>query len=91
MNKDAPHIIAQAAAKNIKTEQDLNEFRKILSKITVEAVLNAKLDDNLGYSRHEKPTQITAVMASQVKPCRPKMAHLNQKHPEIATVILSRN
>ena len=54
MNKDELQAIAQAAAKNIKTEQDLSEFRKILTKITVEAALNAELDDHLGYSRHEK-------------------------------------
>jgi len=54
MNKDELQAIAQAAAKNIKTEQDLNEFRQILTKITVEAALNAELDDHLGYSRHEK-------------------------------------
>lgn len=46
--------IAEAAAKNIKTEQDLNEFRQMLTKITVEAALNAELDDHLGYERHEK-------------------------------------
>lgn len=47
------HAIAQAAAKNIKTEDDLNEFRQMLTKITVEAALNAELDDHLGFSRHE--------------------------------------
>lgn len=46
--------IAQAAAKNIKTEQDLAEFQQMLTKVTVEAVLNAELDDHLGYERHEK-------------------------------------
>jgi transposase-like protein len=46
--------IALAAAKNIKTEQDLNEFQQMLTKVTVEAALNAELDDHLGYERHEK-------------------------------------
>jgi len=49
--------IAQAAAKNIKTEDDLNEFRQLLTKITVETALNAELDDHLGYSKHE-PTDV---------------------------------
>ncbi len=48
------HAIAQAAAKNIKSEADLNEFRQMLTKITVEAALNAELDDHLGFSRHEQ-------------------------------------
>ncbi|MEO2178282.1 MAG: hypothetical protein ABGY96_29900 [bacterium] len=38
MNKKELQVIAQAAAKNIKTEADLNEFRQMLTKITVEAV-----------------------------------------------------
>ena len=40
--------IAQAAAKNIKTEQDLAAFQQMLTKVTVEAVLNAELDDHPG-------------------------------------------
>ena len=45
--------IAQAAAKNIKTQDDLKEFQQMLTKITVEAALNAELDDHLGYIKHE--------------------------------------
>jgi len=54
MNKEELQAIGLAAAKNIKTEQDLNEFRQMLTKISVEAALNAELDDHLGYSKHEK-------------------------------------
>ena len=46
--------IAEEAAKNIKTEQDLAEFQQMLTKVTVEAALNAELADHLGYERHEK-------------------------------------
>ena len=53
INTDKLKEIATSAAKNIKTEQDLNEFRQMLTKITVEAALNAELDDHLGYERHE--------------------------------------
>jgi hypothetical protein len=42
MKKKELQEIAQAAAKNIKTVEDLNEFRQMLTKITVEAALNAK-------------------------------------------------
>jgi putative transposase len=45
--------IALAAAKNIKTQQDLAEFQQMLTKVTVEVALNAELDDHLGYERHE--------------------------------------
>jgi putative transposase len=35
MDKKELQAIAQAAAKNIKTEDDLNEFQAMLTKITV--------------------------------------------------------
>ncbi len=53
MDKKELQAIAQAAAKNIKTEDDLNEFRAMLTKITVETALNVELDDHLGYDKHE--------------------------------------
>lgn len=46
-------VIAKEAAKNIKSEQDLSQLTKMLSKITIEAALNAELDDHLGYDKHE--------------------------------------
>jgi len=52
-NKELQAIV-QAAAKDIKTEEDLNEFRQMLTKITVEAALNAELDDHLGFACHEQ-------------------------------------
>jgi putative transposase len=54
MKKKELEAIAQAAAKNIKTEADLNEFRQMLTKITVETALNAELDEHLGFDRHEQ-------------------------------------
>ena len=54
MKKKELEAIAQAAAKNIKTEADLNEFRQMLTKITVETALNADLDDHLGFDKHEQ-------------------------------------
>ena len=53
MNKETLQVIAEAAANNIKTEEDLNEFRSMLTKITVEAALNAELDHHLGYAKNE--------------------------------------
>ena len=54
MNKEELQAIGLAAAQNIKTEQDLNEFRQMLTKISVEAALHAELDAHLGYAKHEK-------------------------------------
>jgi transposase-like protein len=54
MNKKELEAFAREAAKGLKTEKDLNEFSQMLTKITVEAALNAELEDHLGYSRHEQ-------------------------------------
>ncbi|WP_345530740.1 IS256 family transposase, partial [Thalassotalea piscium] len=56
-NKKELEAFAKEAAKSIKSEADLTDFRKMLTKVTVEAALNAELDEHLGYSRHEKSTQ----------------------------------
>ena len=53
MNKDTLETLAREAAKGIKTEQDLNEFRQMLTKVTVERALNAELDEHLGYDKHQ--------------------------------------
>ncbi len=37
--------------KGLKTEADLNQFSRMLTKLTVETALNAELTDHLG---HEK-------------------------------------
>lgn len=52
MNKKEIEALALEAAKGIKSEQDLNDFRRMMTKITVEAALNAELDEHLGYSKH---------------------------------------
>jgi putative transposase len=53
MNKKELEAFAREAAKNLKSEKDLNEFSQMLTKITVEAALNAELDEHLGYDRHQ--------------------------------------
>ena len=53
MKKEDLLAIAKEAAKNIKTEQNLSQLTKMLSKITIEAALNAELDDHLGYNKNE--------------------------------------
>lgn len=54
MNKKELEAFAREAAKTIKTESDLEDFRKMLTKVTVESALNAELDEHLGYDKHEK-------------------------------------
>lgn len=54
MNRKELEAFAKEAAKSIKTPQDLNEFSLMLKKITVEAALNAEMDEHLGYEKHAK-------------------------------------
>ena len=53
MNKKEMEALALRAAESIKTEQDLNDFSRVLKKITVEAALSAELDEHLGYDKHQ--------------------------------------
>ena len=53
MNKKELEAFAREAAKTIKTEKDLNDFRQMLTKVTVETALNAELDEHLGYEKHD--------------------------------------
>jgi len=41
MNKKALKAFVKQAAKGIKSQQDLTDFRKILTKVTVESALNS--------------------------------------------------
>ncbi len=53
MNKEELEALAREAAKGIKTEKDLNDFRQMLMKVTIETALNAELDEHLGYEKHQ--------------------------------------
>ena len=54
MNKVELQALGESFAKNIKTEQDLNEFWQMLTKIKVEKALNCELDYHLGFASHQK-------------------------------------
>ena len=52
MDKKALEAFAREAAKSIKTPSDLDDFRKMLTKVTVETALNAELNEHLGYEKN---------------------------------------
>ncbi len=62
MNKEQLEAFAREAAKSIKTESDLNDFRQMLTKVTVETALNVELDEHLGYDKHQECPRRTAVI-----------------------------
>jgi transposase-like protein len=53
MKTEDIQALAAEAAKNIRSEKDLNDFKQLLTKMTLETVLNAELDEHLGYDKHE--------------------------------------
>ncbi|STO54734.1 putative transposase [Canicola haemoglobinophilus] len=53
MNEKQLHALAAEFAKTLKTPEDLNQFSRMLKKITVEAALNGELTDHLGYEKHQ--------------------------------------
>ena len=53
MNKKELETFAKEAAKSLRTEKDLSDFSRMLKKVTIEAALNAELDDHLGYGKHQ--------------------------------------
>ena len=53
MNHKDLEAFAKEAAKSLKTEKDLSDFSRMLKKVTVEAALNAELDEHLGYDKHQ--------------------------------------
>ena len=66
MNHDEIRNLAKAAAKNIKTEADLNEFGQTLTIIPVKSVLN---DDCItsGYSSHDVSDGPNSLSGSTLK------------------------
>ena len=54
MNKEKIKALAAEIAKDLKTPEDLSALSAQLTKITVEAALNAELEHHLGYTSHER-------------------------------------
>ena len=52
MDKEKLQALAQELAKDLKTPADLSNFSAQLTKLTVEAALNAEMDNHLGYPKN---------------------------------------
>jgi transposase-like protein len=81
MNKEALEAFAIEAAKTIKTEEDLNSFRQMLTKVTIERALNAELDDHLGYEKHEITTGVNSRNGSMGKTLITEDGHIQLNTP----------
>lgn len=52
MEQTKLQALAKELAKDLKTPEDLSNFSAQLTKLTVEAALNAEMDDHLGYPKN---------------------------------------
>ncbi len=69
MDEKKLKALAAELAKGLKTEADLNQFSRILTKLTVEMALNAELTDHPGHEKNAlNPARIPA-MATRQKHC----------------------
>ena len=60
MDEKQLQALANELAKNLKTPEDLNQFDRLLKKISVEAALNAEMTHHLGYDKNQpKPATNT--------------------------------
>lgn len=53
MDEKQLQALANELAKNLKTPDDLNQFDRLLKKISVEAALNAEMPHHLGYDKNQ--------------------------------------
>ncbi|MFQ3266567.1 MAG: putative transposase [Colwellia sp.] len=56
MNNKELEVFTKQAVKGMKSEQDLTDFRRILTKITVKYPLNPEHEEPLGYVLHQQST-----------------------------------
>ncbi|TQS60402.1 IS256 family transposase [Salmonella enterica subsp. enterica serovar Typhimurium] len=56
MDEKKLKALAAELAKGLKTEADLNQFSRMLAKLTVETALNAELTDHLGHEKNAPKT-----------------------------------
>mgnify|MGYP003582954507 CR=1 FL=1 len=67
MNEQKLKDLAAEFAKGIKTEEDLNQFTRLLTKITVETALNAELTEHhVGVNYNNN---FVSQLPSSVDPC----------------------
>ncbi|HEE9289693.1 TPA: transposase, partial [Salmonella enterica subsp. enterica serovar Infantis] len=56
MDEKKRKALAAELAKGLKTEADLNQFSRMLTKLTVETALNAELTDHPGHEKNAPKT-----------------------------------
>ena len=71
--------LANELAKNLKTPEDLNQFDRLLKKVSVEAALNAGMTHYLRYDKNQPRTSSNARNGYSTKTVASSVAHWNCK------------
>ncbi len=90
MDEKKLKALAAELAKGLKTEADLNQFSRMLTKLTVETALNAELTDPLGHEKMPPNQAVIPVTDSHPKRCSVMMARSYLTHRVTAKAVLSR-
>jgi putative transposase len=61
MDEKQLQALVNELAKNLKTPEDLNQFDRLLKKISVEAALNAEMLHHLGYDKNQPKPATNAI------------------------------
>ena len=89
MNEQKLKDLAAEFAKGIKTEDDLNQFTRLLTKLTVETALNAELTEHLGHEKNARKNGSNARNGYSSKTVLTMMVRLRSPHHEIVMAHLS--
>ena len=82
MDEKQLQALANELAKNLKTPDDLNQFDRLLKKISVEAALSAEMTHHPGYDKN----QPAPAMAIPKRPLSLAMARWSCVRPAIVMV-----
>ncbi len=74
MDENKLKALAPELAKGLKTEADLNQFSRMLTKLTVETALNAELTD---HEKNAPKKALMPAMATRQKRCFAMTARLS--------------
>ena len=69
MDEKKLKALAAELAKGLKTDADLNQFSRMLTKLTVETALNAELTDHRGMRKTPPKQAQTPAMATRLRRC----------------------
>lgn len=77
MDEKKLKALAAQLDKGLKTEADLNQFSRMLTKLTVETALDTELTGHPGYEKNTPKKALISVMATRRKPCFVMTARLS--------------